>query len=156
MLSTLNNTAAMQAQQALNSTNNALSTSLQRLSTGLKINSGADGPAAYVISQAQQAQVAGLNQAIDNTNQAVDLVQTGSGALSEVSNLLTQIRGLALDSANAGVNDASALAANQAQINKTRSAPSTKSPRARSSTARTSWMARPVSTPSAATVLCPG
>jgi flagellin len=117
MLSILNNTAATQAQQALNNTNNALSTSLQRLSTGLQINSGADGPAAYVISQAQQAQVAGLNQAIQNTNQAVDLVQTGSGALSEVSNLLTQIRGLALDSANAGVNDASALAANQAQIN---------------------------------------
>src|SRR5579863_6515509 len=111
MLSILNNSAATQAQQALNSTNNSLSTSLQRLSTGLKINTGADGPAAYVISQAQQAQVAGLNQAISNTNQAVDLVQTGEGALSEVSNLLTQIRGLALDSANAGVNDASALAA---------------------------------------------
>jgi flagellin len=116
MLSILNNTAAMQAQTALNSTNSNLTTALQRLSTGLQINSGADGPAAYVISQAQQAQVAGLNQAIQNTNQAVNLVQTGSGALNEINNLLTQVRGLALDSANAGVNDASAQAANQAQI----------------------------------------
>lgn len=116
MLSILNNTASSQAQQALTSTNNSLGTALQRLSTGLQINSGADGPAAYVISQAQQAQIAGLNQAIQNTNQAVDLVQTGSGALNEISNLLTQVRGLALDSANSGVNDAEAQAANQAQI----------------------------------------
>jgi flagellin len=116
MLSILNNTASNQAQAALTSTNSNLGTALQRLSTGLQINSGADGPAAYVISQDQQAQVAGLNQAINNTNQAVDLVQTGSGALNEISNLLTQVRGLALDSANSGVNDAEAQAANQAQI----------------------------------------
>jgi flagellin len=116
MLSILNNTASQQAQSALSMTNSNLTTSLQRLSTGLQINSGADGPAAYVISQAQQAQVAGLNQAIQNTNQAVDLVQTGDGALNEISNLLTQVRGLALDSANSGVNNAEAQAANQAQI----------------------------------------
>src|ERR1700735_2316316 len=117
MLSILNNTASMQAQNALNSTSNNVATALQRLSTGLQINSGADGPAAYVISQSEQAQVAGLNQAISNTNHAVDLVQTGSGALNEISNLLPQVRGLALDSANSGVNDAEAQAANQAQIN---------------------------------------
>lgn len=116
MLSIINNTSSMQAQQALGNTSNTLSTSLQRLSTGLKINSGADGPAALVISQAQQAQIAGLNTAIDNTNQAVSLVQTGEGALGEVNNLLTQVRSLALNSANSGVNDANALAANQAQI----------------------------------------
>jgi flagellin len=116
MLSILNNTASNQAQQALTNTNNNLGTALQRLSTGLMINSGADGPAAYVISQAQQTQIAGLNQAIQNTNQAVNLVQTGSGALNEVSNLLTQVYGLALDSANSGVNDSNALAANQSQI----------------------------------------
>jgi flagellin len=116
MLSILNNTAATQAQQSLNMTNGNLATALQRLSTGLKINSGADGPAAYVISQAQQAQVAGLNQAVDNTNQAISLVQTGSGALNEINNLLTQVRGLALDSANAGVNNSGALQANQSQI----------------------------------------
>jgi flagellin len=116
MLSILNNTASAQAQQALSQTNTNLGTALQRLSTGLQINSGADGPAAYVISQAQQTQIAGLNQAIQNTNQAVNLVQTGSGALNEINNLLNQVYGLALDSANSGVNDAQAQAANQAQI----------------------------------------
>jgi flagellin len=116
MLSILSNTSSLQAQTALNNTNNNLSTSLQRLSTGLKINSGADGPAAYVISQEQSAQVAGLNTAINNTNEAVSVVQVGEGALNQVSSLLTQVRSLALDSANTGVDDANALAANQAQI----------------------------------------
>ncbi len=112
-----NNIASLSAQAALDNTSNALNTSLQRLSTGLKINSGADGPAALVISQEQQAQVVGLQQAISNTSEAVNLVQTGEGGLSEISNLLTQARSLALDSANSGVNDSTALAANQAQLN---------------------------------------
>lgn len=116
-LSIVNNIASLNAQTALNNTNTNLNTSLQRLSTGLKINSGADGPAAYVIGQQQQAQIAGLNTAIDNTNQAVSVVQTAEGALSEVNSLLTQIRGIALNSANSGVNNSTALAANQAQIN---------------------------------------
>lgn len=115
-LSILNNTSSLQAQTALNNTTNNLSTSLQRLSTGLKINSGADGPAAFVISQEQSAQIAGLNTAINNTNEAVSVVQVGEGALNQVSSLLTQVRSLALDSANTGVDDANALAANQAQI----------------------------------------
>ncbi|QJW98005.1 flagellin N-terminal helical domain-containing protein [Frigoriglobus tundricola] len=116
-LSIVNNIASLNAQTALNNTNNNLNTSLQRLSTGLKINNGADGPAAYVIGQQQQAQISGLNTAIDNTNQAVSVVQTAEGALSEVNSLLTQIRGIALNSANSGVNNSTALAANQAQIN---------------------------------------
>ena len=116
MLSVLNNTSSLQAQTALNNTSNNLSGSLQRLSTGLKINSGADGPAAYVISQEQSAQVAGLNTAINNTNEAVSVVQVGEGALNQVSSLLTQIRGLALDAANTGVVDSNAQAADQAQI----------------------------------------
>jgi flagellin len=115
-LSIVNNTASLNAQQSLSRTSSALNTSLQRLSTGLKINSGADGPAALVISEQQKAQIAGLQTAIDNTNKAVSVVQTGEGALNEVNSLLTQIRGLALDSANSGVNDSNALAANQAEI----------------------------------------
>jgi flagellin len=59
-----------------------------RLSSGLKLNSGADGPAALVISNEQGAQIAGLQSAIDNTNQAVSLVQTSEGALSTVNDLL--------------------------------------------------------------------
>src|ERR1700684_3720102 len=115
-LSISTNVPSLFAQNALDNTTSSLDTSLQRLSTGLKINSGADGPAAYVISQQQQAQISGLQPAIQNTSQATDLVQTADGALGTISNLLTQIRGLALDSANSGVQDTAALAANQSQI----------------------------------------
>ncbi len=115
-LSIVNNNASLNAQQSLNRTNTNLSRSLERLSSGLKVNRGADGPAALVISEQQRAQIAGLRTAIDNTNKAVSVVQTAEGALNEVNGLLTKIRGLALDSANSGVNDTNALAANQAEI----------------------------------------
>jgi flagellin len=115
-LSVINNVASLNAQSNLNRTSTSLAQSLERLSSGLKINRGADGPAALVISEEQRAQIAGLTTAIDNTNKAVSLVQTAEGALNEINSLLVQIRGLALDSANSGVNDATSLAANQAQI----------------------------------------
>src|SRR5882724_7087132 len=105
-LTITNNIASLNAQANLNRTSGALSRSLERLSSGLKINRGADGPAALVISEQQRAQIAGLKTAIDNTNKAVALVQTGEGALNEINSLLVKVRGLALDSANAGVNDA--------------------------------------------------
>ncbi|MDB5307469.1 MAG: fliC [Gemmataceae bacterium] len=115
-LSIVNNVASLTAQQNLNRTSSSLSQSLERLSTGLKVNRGADGPAALVISEQQRAQIAGLQTAIANTNKAVSVVQTGEGALNEVNTLLGKIRSLAVDSANSGVNDANALAANQAEI----------------------------------------
>jgi flagellin len=115
-LSITNNISSLVAQQNLTNSTNSLNTSLQRLSSGLKINSGGDGPAALVISNEQGAQIAGLQSAINNTNQAVSLVQTAEGALSEVNDLLVQIRGLALSAANSAVNDPTALAADQAQI----------------------------------------
>jgi flagellin len=115
-LTITNNVASLNAQNSLERTNGMLSKSLERLSTGLKVNRGADGPAALVISEQQRAQIAGLRTAIDNTNKAVSLVQTGEGALNEMNRLLVKVRGLALDSANSGVNDANAQAANQAEI----------------------------------------
>lgn len=115
-LSIANNIASLNARNNLNRASNALQTSVERLSSGLKVNRGADGPAALVISEKQRAQIAGLKQAIDNSNKAVSLVQTAEGALSEINDLLVKVRSLALDSANTGVNDADALAANQAEI----------------------------------------
>src|SRR5436305_803094 len=111
-----NNISSLIARDALGRTSNSLSTTLQRLSTGLKINSGADGPAALVISEQQRAQISGLQAAIQNTSKATSLVQTTEGALNELNTLLTQIRSLAVDSANSGVNDANSLAANQAEV----------------------------------------
>jgi flagellin len=111
-----NNAASLTAQHNVTRSSNALAKSLERLSSGLKINRGADGPAALVISEQQRAQIAGLQKAIENTEKAVSMVQTAEGALSEINSLLVKIRGLALDSANSGVNDMNALAANQAEV----------------------------------------
>lgn len=111
-----NNVASLTAQHNLTRSSASLSKSLERLSSGYRINRGADGPAALVISEKQRAQIAGLEKAIENTEKAVSVVQTAEGALNEINSLLVKVRGLALDSANAGVNDADALAANQAEI----------------------------------------
>jgi flagellin len=110
------NVSSLNAQNSLNKTNMNLSKSLERLSTGLKINRGADGPAALVISEKMRAQISGLRTALDNTNKAVAMVQVGEGALNEMNTLLNKARSLVLDSANGGVNDAKAFAANQAEL----------------------------------------
>ena len=115
-LTIANNVSALNAQNNLTRSSNNLSRSIERLSSGFKVNRGADGPAALVISERQRAQISGLRAAIDNTEKAVSVVQTAEGALSEINDLLVKIRSLAIDSANTGVNDEDALAANQAEI----------------------------------------
>ena len=116
MLGLVNNSGAVNAQHNLGRASHKLNTSIERLSSGLKINRGADGPAALVISEKQRAQISGLRAAIENTDKAVSVVQTAEGALSEINSLLVKVRSLAIDSANTGVNDDDALAANQAEI----------------------------------------
>ena len=115
-LTIASNVSSLTAQNNLTRSNRSLKQSLERLSSGFKVNRGADGPAALVISEKQRAQIAGLESAIANTERAVSLVQTAEGALNEINSLLIKIRSLALDSANAGVNDQDALNANQAEI----------------------------------------
>lgn len=116
MLGIANNVGALNAQHNLTRSSDKLNTSIERLSSGFKVNRGADGPAALVISEKQRAQIAGLRSAIDNTEKAVAVVQTAEGALNEINSLLVKVRSLAIDSANTGVNDEDALAANQAEI----------------------------------------
>ncbi|MGI9495356.1 MAG: flagellin [Mariniblastus sp.] len=116
MLGIQNNVSALNAQHNLSRSQSNLNTSIERLSSGFKVNRGADGPAALVISEKQRAQIAGLKTAIDNTDKAVAVVQTAEGALTEINSLLVKARSLSIDSANTGVNDADALAANQAEI----------------------------------------
>lgn len=115
-LTIANNALSQTAQNNLLRSTRDYKRSLERLSSGLKINRGADGPAALVISEKQRAQIAGLRAAIDNTEKAVALVQTAEGALTEINTLLVKIRSLAIDSSNEGVNDEDALAANQAEV----------------------------------------
>jgi flagellin len=94
------NIAAMDAARNLNGTESSLSLSMQRLSSGLRINSAADDVAGYAISQRLQGQVNGLNQATQNIADAVSLAQTGQGALSDVVGMLQRVRELAVQYAN--------------------------------------------------------
>jgi len=95
------NIASLNAQRNLNSSQSSLNTSLQRLSSGLRINSAKDDAAGLAISERFSAQIRGLNQAARNANDGVSLSQTAEGALSEVSNNLQRIRELAVQSSNA-------------------------------------------------------
>src|SRR5471032_3024905 len=96
------NVSSLIAQRVLAKNNTALNQSLERLSTGLKINSGADDPAGLIASENLQAEQAGISSAIDNANRASNIIGTAEGGLSEVSSLLTQLQSLVNQSANSG------------------------------------------------------
>ena len=104
------NIASLTAQRNLNSSQNSLNTSLQRLSSGLRINSAKDDAAGLAISERFTTQIRGLNQASRNANDAISLSQTAEGALGEIGSNLQRIRELAVQSANA-TNSASDRAA---------------------------------------------
>jgi len=73
------NISALTAQHNLTSSSRSLTRSIEKLSSGLKVNRGADGPAALVISEKQRAQIAGLNKAIENSEKGISLVQPAEG-----------------------------------------------------------------------------
>ena len=99
------NIPSLNAQRNLNTSQTALATSLQRLSSGLRINSAKDDAAGMGISERMTTQIRGLNQATRNANDGISLAQTGEGALAEISNNLQRIRELAVQSANATNSD---------------------------------------------------
>src|SRR5688572_26811910 len=109
------NIASMNAQRNLNQSQSALQTSLQRLSSGLRINSAKDDAAGLAITERFTSQIRGLNQASRNANDAISLSQTAEGALGEISNNVQRIRELAVQSANA-TNSASDRAALQNEV----------------------------------------
>jgi len=100
------NQSALNAQRKLTSTSSALSTSFERLSSGLRINGAKDDAAGLSITNRFTAQVRGLNQAVRNSNDGISLAQTAEGALSETTNILQRIRELAVQAANDTNNDA--------------------------------------------------
>jgi flagellin len=95
------NIASMVAQNSLTSSGAQLASSLQQLSSGLRVNTAADDAAGYAIAQGMTSQIDGLNQASQNANDGVSLTQTASGALSEVTTDLQTMRDLAVESLNA-------------------------------------------------------
>ena len=95
------NILSLNSQRNLNRTQGALQNSLQRLSSGLRINSAKDDAAGLAISERFSAQIRGLNQAVRNANDAISLSQTAEGALAEYGSNLLRIRELSIQSANA-------------------------------------------------------
>jgi flagellin len=99
-LSILTNTTAMQTQIGLSKSSSAVSQAMQRLSSGLRINSAADDAAGYAISQGLTAQVNGLQQASQNVSDATSMVQTADSALNNVQSMLQRISELAVQYQN--------------------------------------------------------
>lgn len=115
-MTTINtNIQSLNAQRNLSASQSSLSTSMQRLSSGLRINSAKDDAAGLAISERMNSQVRGLNVAVRNANDGISLAQTAEGALGEIGNNLQRIRELAVQSANA-TNSASDRKALQAEV----------------------------------------
>jgi flagellin len=110
------NVSSLVAQNRLQNSNNDLNSALTRLSTGLRINSGADDPAGLIASEALRSEITGLNKAISNTRRASQIISTADSALGQVSSLLNDIRGLVVEAANSGALSKQEIAANQLQI----------------------------------------
>lgn len=110
------NVSSLVAQNRLNKTNSDLQTSLTRLSTGLRINTGKDDPAGLIASEALRSDITALNKGISNTQRASQIIATADSALGQVSSLLNDIRGLVVEAANTGALSDDEIAANQLQV----------------------------------------
>ena len=110
------NASAVNAHRNLLKNQSLQAKTLEKLSSGLKINRGADAPAQLQISESLRAQTAGVKQAIDNSEMAISLMQTGEAALDEVSLSLVRARQLAIHAANEAVNDEMMLEADQQEF----------------------------------------
>ena len=116
-LSVNTNTTSLTAQMNLAKSQTRMNTSLERLSTGLKINRASDDPAGLVTSELQKAQISGLTKSIENIERGTTMVQTAESGLSEIGSLLLKMRDIAVNSANTATQDTASLAANQAEVN---------------------------------------
>jgi flagellin-like hook-associated protein FlgL len=115
-LSVNTNIAAMNAYRNLSTTNNNMSKSLERLSSGYRINRAADDAAGLAISEGLRSQIGGLTQAVRNTQDGVSVVQTAEGALSETTSILQRMRDLSVQASNSGSLNSTATASIQKEI----------------------------------------
>src|SRR5690606_4493889 len=95
------NIVSLNAQRNLNASQNSLSTTMQRLSSGLRVNSARDDAAGLAIAERMNSQVRGMNVAVRNANDAISLTQTAEGALGKIGDNLQRMRELAVQSRNA-------------------------------------------------------
>lgn len=110
------NVPSMIARSNLSRTNRELDVRLERLSTGLRINRGADDPAGLIISERLRSNIRGSEQGIKNSERASAVIATTEGSLSEINELLNSIKALVVEAANTGAFSDEEIAANQAQI----------------------------------------
>lgn len=110
------NVASLTAQRNLSNTQGALGTSLQRLSSGLRVNSAKDDAAGMFSIERMTADVRGLNQAVRNAQDGISLAQTGEGSMSQIQSALQRIREIAVQSSNATVEDRTGLQAEVDQL----------------------------------------
>ncbi len=112
-LGLLNNIASIYAQNNLNQTQNSLQNTLEQLSSGSRINSGADDAAGLAVANGLQANVSALSQSAQNVDSGIGLLQTADGALSQVTNLLNRAVTLATEASNGTLNPGQVSSANQ-------------------------------------------
>jgi flagellin len=110
------NVASLTAQRGLAKTQKSLNETLQRLSTGLRINRGADDPAGLIASEGLRSEISGIAQAIDNSQRASNVISTTEGALQEVAAMLLNVKDLVVEAANSGALSPEEIAANQLQV----------------------------------------
>ncbi len=135
------NVSALNTHRNMMPTSNLQGKNLEKFSSGLDINRGADGPAKLQISEQLRAQTAGLKQAIDNSEMAVSVMQTAEAALDEVNRALVQARQLAVHAANTGTNDEFMQLSDQQELSITSCSRSTGSPRPPSTGRNSCWTA---------------
>src|SRR3954449_6892804 len=110
------NVSSLIAQRVFRKNSDSLNTSLERLSTGLKINTGKDNPAGLIASENLRAEKVGITTAIDNAERASNIIGTAEGGLNEVSSLLTELQSLVGQAANSGGLSTEEKQANQLQV----------------------------------------
>lgn len=113
MISVLNNVSSLVAENALSSTQASLQSTLQQLSTGVRINSGSEDPAGLSIANGLGANIAALTQSTQNASNGVGLLQTADGALSQVTSLLNQAVSIATEASNGGLTSTQSAAADK-------------------------------------------
>ncbi|NEL54213.1 flagellin, partial [Modestobacter sp. CPCC 205119] len=115
-LSVNTNIAAMNAYRNLNNTSDAMSKSLEKLSSGSRINRAADDAAGLAISQGLKSQIGGLKVAVRNTQDGISVVQTAEGALTETHSILQRMRDLTVQASNSATLNASSLGNIQTEV----------------------------------------
>jgi flagellin len=110
------NVSSLTAQRGLAKSQKTLGDTLRRLSSGLRINRGADDPAGLIASEGLRSELSGIDQAIDNSSRASNVIATAEGALGEVASMLLNIKSLVVEAANSGALSPDEIAANQLQV----------------------------------------